>query len=378
MQVLIGQENALLKSASPVPDHWHRSCVGTECSLHQLSPYVGKLKSAIAQNLIKTYSKVGDIVVDPFAGSGTAPFEAILQDRIAFAADISPYAEILCKAKLFPPRSLQEALKKAEDLLTESEKLPNPDLRRVPQWVRKFFHPDTLKEALKFASVCRRKGNEFFLASLLGILHHQRPGFLSYPSSHLVPYLRDKKFPRDKFPELYIHRELRPRLLAKIRRAYSRFSPLPYEKKAIFQRCRIKKFTPPAFDFLITSPPYMNLLDYGRDNRLRLWFINPRYFDYSSIDSTNCMKSFKEDIIALARMLEMSLKRKGYCVLIIGEQSRSNNGNHPANEVYNILREKAPSLHTVSAMVDEIPGVRRSRRGYIGTKREFFLLLQKR
>jgi hypothetical protein len=29
---------------------------------------------------------------------------------------------------------------------------------------------------------------ENLLASMLGILHHQRPGFLSFPSSHLIPY----------------------------------------------------------------------------------------------------------------------------------------------------------------------------------------------
>lgn len=88
--------------------------------------------------------------------------------------------------------------------------------------VRQFFHPRTLKEAIKFVTVCKRDENNFLFACFLGILHHQRPGFLSYPSSHLVPYLREKKYPRDQFPELYQYRELRPRLLSKIQRAYAR------------------------------------------------------------------------------------------------------------------------------------------------------------
>ena len=215
------------KNVVTVPDHWKESCVGTECSLHQLSPYIGKLKSSIARDLVATYSKPGDLIVDPFSGSGTVALEALLQGRKAFTADISAYAKILCEAKLKAPPSLKCALEKAEETLSHSHKLPDPDLRKVPAWVRQFFHPQTLKEAVKFATVCKKDGNNFLFACFLGILHHQRPGFLSYPSSHLVPYLRKKKYPRDQFPELYQYRELHPRLLSKIRRAYARCPKIP-------------------------------------------------------------------------------------------------------------------------------------------------------
>jgi len=103
-----------------------------------------------------------------------------VRGRRTLAADISPYARILSKAKLSPPPSLHAALSLAERALQEAAQLPKPDLRQVPAWVRRFYHPDTLREVLNFASICRRPGNEFLMACLLGILHHQRPGFLSY------------------------------------------------------------------------------------------------------------------------------------------------------------------------------------------------------
>ncbi len=206
------------------PSRWKQPCANTECTLHQLAPYIGKIKSSIAADLLERYSRPGDLVVDPFAGAGTIPFEASIRGRRAFAADISPYARVLSGAKLYPPRSLKAALDAAEEALDHANQLPEPDLRSVPRGVRHFFHPDTLREALRFAEIGRRQGNEFLMACLLGILHHQRPGFLSYPSSHLVPYLRDKKYPRSDFPEMYEYRELRPRLLAKIERSYKRFT----------------------------------------------------------------------------------------------------------------------------------------------------------
>ena len=94
-------------------------------------------------------------MVDPFAGAGTIPLESALQGRRAFGADISPYAKILSLAKLFPPPSLDDALEQAKEPWRRP-KSPTPDLRTVPVWVRQFFHPDTLREALNFAVIARR------------------------------------------------------------------------------------------------------------------------------------------------------------------------------------------------------------------------------
>src|SRR5438309_815023 len=104
------QTCALRIRTHPAPPRWREPCANAECSLHQLSPYIGKVKSSIAGELVEQYSRKGDLVVDPFAGAGTIPLEAAIRGRRAFAADISPYARILCHAKLSPPRSLDTAL----------------------------------------------------------------------------------------------------------------------------------------------------------------------------------------------------------------------------------------------------------------------------
>src|SRR5206468_3721717 len=132
--------------ATPAPVRWKEPCANTECSLHQLAPYIGKIKSSIAGELVDRYSKPGDVVADPFAGAGTIPLEAAMRGRRAFGADISPYAGILAKAKLSPPRSLDAALGWTEQALQQAAELPAPDLRKVPAWVRQFFHPNTLRE----------------------------------------------------------------------------------------------------------------------------------------------------------------------------------------------------------------------------------------
>src|SRR2546430_15523941 len=109
MKIKTKQDCPMRLQAQPAPKRWKEPCANAECSLHQLSPYIGKVKSSIAGELVEKYSRKGDLVVDPFAGAGTIPLEAAIRGRRAFAADISPYARILSQAKLSPPPSLDAA-----------------------------------------------------------------------------------------------------------------------------------------------------------------------------------------------------------------------------------------------------------------------------
>jgi hypothetical protein len=173
---------------------WQGSFNGRESSLHQLSPYVGKLKSGMAKVLIQVYSQPGEIVLDPFAGSGVVPLEALLTGRVAWANDLSPYAYVLTRGKLETPDNEAGAIAQTESLLyqIEQESL-SIDITPVSAWVKDFFHPQTLPEILGAFSVLQSQKHYFLMACLLGILHHIRPGFLSYPASHLVPVSTPEK-----------------------------------------------------------------------------------------------------------------------------------------------------------------------------------------
>lgn len=202
---------------------WNGSFNGRENTLQQLAPFVGKLKTGIVHALIKHFSRKGEWVCDPFSGCGVVPLESLLLGRRAKANDLSPYAVCLTRGKLDAPHTLRLAEARCENLLRYVDShWQLHDLRRIEPWVRRFFHPRTLKETLAAFKFCRRKRDSFLAACLCGILHHQRPGFLSYPASHMVPYLRTTLFPPDEFPELYEYRSLADRLRRKIRRAYRR------------------------------------------------------------------------------------------------------------------------------------------------------------
>ena len=357
------------------------STVGSDYTLQQLAPYIGRMKTSIARSLVLEFTEERDLVVDPFCGSGVLPFEAAIAGRRTVSGDWNPYAILLTRAKLFAPPNFGSAMCELETLwLRSREKLVDQDLRSVPLWVRNFFHPDTLRSALAFRDACVEANNHFLLACLLGILHHERPGFLSYPSSHLVPYLRNHKYPRDGYPELYDKREVYIRLEKKVTRAYKRPAPTELGKCQVFFGDAREFPEIEGINAVITSPPYMNELDYVRDNRLRLWFLlrsMPPNLDSGCKDR---LKDFRTLLGTVCGRVAQGIVDGGVIILILGDATRGNGRPGRTSEIaldIFLKDERLRRFRLEQVFQDTIPDLRRSRRTGRGAKMETVLAFRK-
>jgi DNA modification methylase len=363
---------------------WSGSFNARESSMHQLAPYVGKLKSGMVRVLIELYSRPGDVVLDPFCGAGVVPLECVIMGRNAVANDLSPYAYVITRGKLSAPFTKQEALREADDVLREIESRIRTvtSNNNVPDWIRNFFHPHTLKEIITAFEVLRERQNYFLMACLLGILHHVRPGFLSYPASHLTPYLRLRKYPPEEFPKMYSYRDLRSRLLAKVARAYRRtgFTQLRNQMTwQVLQENTMNLSLPSnSIDAIISSPPYFGALDYARDNRLRLWFLG--ISDWKELDRslTASDQVYIPQMKQCLRQMDRVLKEGSYCVLVLGDVERNGVKKYTA-QIISELAHEASDGRLVQKLIytDEIPDIRRSRRLTRTTKYERILVIQK-
>ena len=304
------------------------------------------------------------------------PLESVAMGRKSFAADASTYAITLTRGKLtVPPTSA--AAYSALDRSLAAARRTEVDIAEVPRWIRAFYHPDTLKELMQLLAALRKRRHYFLLACLLGIAHHQRPGFLSFPSSHLVPYLRSNKFPRDLYPELYEYRSLAPRLRAKVARALKRYRPIDRRLIVGVRRSTVRFLTTPnSVDCFITSPPYMNALDYGRDNRLRNWLLSGRVED--RIDTQlRGVEGFRRAMASYARIISTTLVRGGRCVFVVGEKITRAGARFPSEVLSEILEVSAPCLRIKEIITDHIPDIRRSRRHLAGVKLERILVYER-
>ena len=385
LEALPGEQLRLLREERIELDSrlWSGSFNAKESSMQQLAPYVGKLKSGMVRVLIELYSRPGDVVLDPFCGAGVVPLECVIMGRHGIANDLSPYAYVITRGKLSAPFSKQEALRELEHALQEIESRAHTvTTDNVPDWVRKFFHPDTLKEILAAFQVLKERQNYFFMACLLGILHHVRPGFLSYPASHLTPYLRLKKYPPEQFPKMYSYRDLRSRLVAKVIRAYRRtgFTQIRNQMTwQVLQENTMNLSLPSnSIDAIVSSPPYFGALDYARDNRLRLWFLGVSEWKELDRSLTASDQVYIPQMEQCLREMNRVLREGAHCVLVLGDVER-NGVKKPTAQIVSDLAQEVSDSRLVQKLVytDEIPDVRRSRRQTRTTKLERILVMQK-
>jgi SAM-dependent methyltransferase len=387
IQISTGKQLTLFEPAATYTtldsQMWHGSFNGRESSLQQLSPYVGKMKTGMVKALIELYSHPGDVILDPFSGSGVVPLESLIANRRAVANDLSPYAYTLTRGKLETPSSQSQTLNTANEIITEAERLaPSIDVSIVPEWIREFYHPRTLPEIVAAFQVLKERQDYFITSCLLGIMHHVRPGFLSYPASHLVPYLRTAKFPPEQFPKMYEYRDLRSRLIAKIKRAYRRAMLPPNWDKREYQVLSVNSMDLPLaegdIDAIISSPPYFGALDYARDNRLRLWFLGCDNWKELDKNLTANNKVYKTQMTVCLKEMHRVLKPGGYCVLVLGDVERDGKTHRTAEILSEIAAEVSEGGFVTQQIYDDIiPDDRRSRRQTKTTKFERILVMRK-
>ena len=67
-----------------------------------IGPYYAMFPTHFADGVVADYTKPGDIVLDPFAGRGTAVFSAAHQGRQGIGIEINPVGWVYGKTKLGP------------------------------------------------------------------------------------------------------------------------------------------------------------------------------------------------------------------------------------------------------------------------------------
>lgn len=111
--------------------------VGERAS-HYLHPYPAKLLPHIAHFFLANRSLVGadEVVLDPFAGSGTVALETILSGRTALYADANPLGRLITavKTRSIDPASLAAASAEVREGFRRSRARKLPDVVNLQKW----------------------------------------------------------------------------------------------------------------------------------------------------------------------------------------------------------------------------------------------------
>jgi hypothetical protein len=238
---------------------------------------------AFAARWIERLTRPGQLVLDPFAGRGTAPFQALLQSRQAVGADVNPVAYVLTAAKLHPPAqgSLRSRLRDLRSRFRAADH--GEEARALPPFFRRGFHHSTLRQVLFLRQELQWRTSRVdrFLAALcLGSLHGEMDKSRSYFSNQMPRTISTKPHYSLAF---WRQRRLWPQqrdafaiLLARVGFRYVT-PPPPTTGHAWLSdaRCLALEATEVRgrADLVLTSPPYFDVTNFEEDQWLRLWFL---------------------------------------------------------------------------------------------------------
>ena len=155
---------------------------------HALCPYFAMFPEGFAEKWIDELTDPGDLVVDPFCGRGTTPFQALLMGRNALAGDINPVAYCLTAAKTQGP-ALSTVRRRISELESAYEaRRWRPRVRSLPEFFNRAYNPRTLSQLLYLRDVLQwstRRSDAMIAALVLGALHGESEKSPSYLSAQM-------------------------------------------------------------------------------------------------------------------------------------------------------------------------------------------------
>jgi len=239
-------------------------------ALHEIS-YRACFKPQLPAFFIDRLTQRGDAVYDPFMGRGTTPVQAALQGRAAFGSDVNPLSVMLTRPRLAPPTLDEIAARLAQIPLTEGE-VEREDLLA-------FYHPNTLCSlcALRaYLLAGARDGVDDWIRMVaLNRLTGHSPGFFSVytlPPNQAASVAAQRKI-NQKRGQSPPERDIAALILKKSRALLKDgVSPRVAASLTVGDARRASFIADGAISLIVTSPPFLDIVQYEADNWLRNWF----------------------------------------------------------------------------------------------------------
>jgi len=318
--------------------------------IHQMTAYLAMFPPNLPYSLIKDYSKKGDIVYDPFCGRGTVVFESCRLGRIGVGNDLNPLAYILSKAKANLPNK-NSLIKRINELEKNYIKM---DISNIPEEIKMLFDTETTLPQLEYLKQTlnkKKKIDVFILAVLTGILHGKMrkdgssiycsidmPNTFSMSPNYVKNFIKKHNLVP---PKQNVFSLLRDRIetIFNIKQDYLEYQSLDfYTKGKVFNVDAIeatkevkKSYGKKSVKLIITSPPYLKVINYGKYNWIRLWLLdeNKELIDkkvtiYHKLqnqklsDNMN-LEEYSKYMFKLFKSWRDILRDDGYAFVVIGD-----------------------------------------------------------
>ncbi|HBO90368.1 MAG TPA: DNA modification methylase [Acidobacteria bacterium] len=296
-------------------------------SLHEIS-YRACFKPQLPSFFISRLTQAGDAVYDPFMGRGTTLLEAFLLGRKPLGNDINPLSRALLEPRLDPP-TIEEITERVDglDLRTADEKY---------QELEVFFHKDTLTQIIALKEYFLQKQmvgeldrvDRWIRMVALNRLTGHSTGFFSVyslPPNQAVSIEAQRKInnARDQTPEA---KTIKPRIIRRSKALLKDWQDPGLGRRSVDlgftltneDARHVLSIPTDAAQLVVTSPPFLDVVNYHNDNWMRCWFlgIDSSTVKLSQIREPNDWQALMTEVL---RDVKRILKPGGYVAFEVGE-----------------------------------------------------------
>lgn len=279
------RDNELPLTTKPIPVYSGELWTAKQrqaARLHEVS-YRACFKPQLPAFFIERLSKRGDTVYDPFSGRGTTTIEAALRGRQVVDNDINPLSAILTRPRLELP-ALVDVEARLATIPRKAAVPKTPDLSM-------FYQRDTLGEIVALRNYLHRRhqaGSEDAVDRWIRMVATNRltghsKGFFSVytlPPNQATSPENQLKINR-KLGQTPDYRDTHAIILHKSRQLQKGLEAEQLDAlhaSAKTARCltgpahRTPKIADASVQLTVTSPPFLDIVQYAQDNWLRCWF----------------------------------------------------------------------------------------------------------
>lgn len=250
-----------------------------------VGPYYAMFPLNFVREVVLSFTKQGDRILDPFAGRASSIFAGASLGRPSIGIEINPVGWVYGKTKLAPanPESLKKRL---VEIASFAQELPNDRNKNLPD----FFDYCYSKDVLRFLVAARnnlrwqhdtidRTLMAFILIDLHGGRHRSlsnqmRQSKAMSPEYSIQWWKQRGLIPPQRDPQSFLEKKINWRYakgLPDVSDSDVLLGDSCFMLSDIQAQAAESSWEP--FTLLLTSPPYIGISDYHRDQWLRLWML---------------------------------------------------------------------------------------------------------
>lgn len=314
--------------------------------VHRLHPYLGKFIPQLVEVFLRKFFRPGQTVLDPFVGSGTTLVQANELGVHSVGYDISAFNVMLCRAKIArydlsrARHEIYEALARTRaavqksnqlSLLSETSELLQEYLADDNEYLREWYAPRALRELLTYRAVIEQGDYEY--KDLLRVILSR-----SARSARLTPHyeLDFPKAPQREPYYCYKHRRIceptdeafkfLERYSADTLRRIREFALVRTDARAAVFHADSRTAELPPVEGVITSPPYVGLIDYHEQHAYAYHLLGLRDLSEFEIGaarngtSERARKQYVQDIVQVFRNALSVMPSGGWLIVVANDK----------------------------------------------------------